>query len=94
MLLSRVHFRARVDQVWNAQSLAPSILVMQILRAMILTLTFAVQLGIMLHRTVSFPAKVDWIVNVLTTPSASLTLHVTTMIRSCVELALKTQLLV
>jgi len=88
-----VHLPARVDLVLNVPSLAPSILVMPILRVMIQTLTSAVRHGTMLHQTVSFHAKVVWIVNVLTRPSASPTLRVATMTHSCVEPALKMLLL-
>ena len=93
MLLHLVRLPARVGQVPSVPSLVLSIFVTPRLRAMILTLTSAVQLGITLHPTVSFPAKVVWTVNAPTAPSASLTLHVTTTTRSCVEIALKTLVL-
>ena len=93
MLQNLAHLPARVDQAPNALNLARSIPVMPILRVMIQTPTSVVLHGIMLHPTVSFHAKVVWIVNVLTVPSAFLTLHVTAMTHSCVELAFKMLLL-
>ena len=93
MLRHRVHLLAQVDPVPNAPSLALSILVMLILHVMIQIHTSAVRRGTMLHRIVSFHAKVAWIVNVLTALTAFLTLRVTIMTRSCVEQVLKMLLL-